>query len=173
MRSEEGNPKLETTQNLPDFPYARFADSIGLKGIQVDRPEDVGQARGEALAADRPVVFEAYISGNVPTLPPHISFEQAKELTSALVKGDPEEVGIIKHSVKELLCTSYTPFEVRQSSAITSIFTYPTYIKTSDNDEVDGHSHHAGSSSENNNHTHDDKQKRSILAPLRLRQGWK
>ena len=106
MRSEEGNPKLKTTQNLPDFPYARFADSIGLKGIRVDRPEDVGQAWDEALAADRPVVFEAYTSGNVPTLPPHISFEQAKEFTSALVKGDPEEGGIIKQSVKELLCTS-------------------------------------------------------------------
>ena len=41
--------------------------------------------------------------GDVPTLPPHISFEQAKEYTSALVKGDPEEGGIIKQSVKSLV----------------------------------------------------------------------
>lgn len=103
MRIEEGNPKLETTQDLPDFPYARFADSIGLKGIRVDRPEDVGRAWDEALSADRPVVFEAYTSGDVPTLPPHISFEQAKEYVSAIVKGDPEEAGIIKQSVKSLV----------------------------------------------------------------------
>ena len=103
MRIEEGNPKLESTQDLPDFPYARFADSIGLKGIRVDRPEDVGAAWDMALTADRPVVFEAYTSGDVPTLPPHISFEEAKQYMSALLKGDPDEGGIIKQSVKELV----------------------------------------------------------------------
>jgi len=103
MRIEEGNPKLPTTQDLPDFPYARFADSIGLKGIRVDRPEDVGRAWDEALSANSPVVFEAYTSGDVPTIPPHISFEQAKEYMSALVKGDPDEGGIIKQSVKSMV----------------------------------------------------------------------
>ena len=39
----------------------------------------------------------------VPTLPPHISFAQAKEYMSALVKGDPEEAGIVKQSLKDLL----------------------------------------------------------------------
>lgn len=100
MRIEAGNPKLEATQDLPDFPYARFAESIGLKGVRVDRPEDVGRAWDEALSADRPVVFEAYTSGDVPTLPPHISMEQAKHYTSALLKGDPEEGNIIKESIK-------------------------------------------------------------------------
>ena len=103
MRIEEGNPKLPATQDLPDFPYARFADSIGLKGIRVDRPEDVGRAWDEALSANSPVVFEAYTSGDVPTIPPHISFEQAKEYMSALVKGDPDEGGIIKQSVKSMV----------------------------------------------------------------------
>ena len=70
MRIEAGNPKLEATQDLPDFPYARFADSIGLLGIRVDKPEDVGRAWDEALSANRPVIFEAYTSGDVPTLPP-------------------------------------------------------------------------------------------------------
>jgi pyruvate dehydrogenase (quinone) len=102
MRIEAGNPKLEATQDLPDFPYARFADLIGWKGIRVDRPEDVGRAWDEALSADRPVLFEAYTSGDVATIPPHISFEQAKEFASALLKGDPDEAGIIKQSVKSV-----------------------------------------------------------------------
>ncbi len=100
MRIEAGNPKLEATQTLPDFPYARFADSLGLKGIRVDQPGDVGTAWDAALSADRPVVFEAYVSGNVPTIPPHISFEEAKNYASALLKGDPNEKGIIKESIK-------------------------------------------------------------------------
>ena len=100
MRVEAGNPKLETTQDLPDFPYARYAESIGLQGIRVDKAEDVGRSWDEALSANRPVVFEAYTSGDVPTLPPHISLKQAKHYTSALVKGDPEEASVIKQSVK-------------------------------------------------------------------------
>ena len=100
MRVEAGNPKLETTQDLPDFPYARYAESIGLQGIRVDKAEDVGRGWDEALSANRPVVFEAYTSGDVPTLPPHISLKQAKHYTSALVKGDPEEASVIKQSVK-------------------------------------------------------------------------
>lgn len=103
MRIEEGNPKLETTQDLPDFPYARYAESIGLRGIRVEKPEDVGRAWDEALSARMPVVFEAYTSGDVTTIPPHISFEQAKNYTSALMKGDPEEMGIIKQSFKEVV----------------------------------------------------------------------
>jgi len=103
MRIEAGNPKLETTQSLPDFPYAAYADELGLKGIRVDNPDSVASAWEAALSADRPVVFEAYVSGDVPTLPPHISLEQAKEFTSALIKGDPNEGGIIKQSAKSII----------------------------------------------------------------------
>jgi len=103
MRIEAGNPKLETTQSLPDFPYAAYAEELGLKGIRVDNPNNVASAWDAALSADRPVVFEAYVSGDVPTIPPHISFEQAKEFTTALVKGDPNEGGIIKQSAKSII----------------------------------------------------------------------
>jgi len=103
MRIEAGNPKLETTQDLPDFPYASYADSLGLKGIRVNKPEDVGAAWDAALSADRPVVFEAYVSGNVTTIPPHISFEEAKNYASALLKGDPNEGKIIVESVKSVI----------------------------------------------------------------------
>ena len=65
------------------------------------RPQ--GRTGNEALSANRPVVFEAYTDANVPTLPPHITFEQAKEYTSALLKGDPEEEGIIKQTIKDVV----------------------------------------------------------------------
>jgi pyruvate dehydrogenase (quinone) len=50
---------------------------IGLKGIRVDRPEDVEGAWREALAADRPVVLEAVTDPEVPPLPPHITLKEA------------------------------------------------------------------------------------------------
>jgi pyruvate dehydrogenase (quinone) len=103
MRIEAGNPKLPETQNLPDFPYASYADSLGLKGIRVDKPEDVGAAWDAALSADRPVIYEAYVSGDVTTIPPHISFEEAKNYGEALLKGDPNEGSIVKESIKSVL----------------------------------------------------------------------
>lgn len=103
MRIESGNPKFAASQDLPDFPYASYAESLGLRGIRVDRPEDVGSAWDAALAADRPVVYEAYTDPNVTMFPPHISFEQAKHFMATLVKGDPDEANIIGASVKSLL----------------------------------------------------------------------
>jgi pyruvate dehydrogenase (quinone) len=103
LRIEGGDPKLPLTQDIPDFPYASFADSLGLKGIRVDKPEDVGPALDEALSSRRPVVLDVYTDPNVPTLPPHITFQQAKNFSTALLKGDPEEVPIIVESVKGVI----------------------------------------------------------------------
>jgi pyruvate dehydrogenase (quinone) len=84
---------------LPDFKYAAYAETLGLKGIRVERPEDVGPAWDEALAADRPVVYEAVTDPEVPPLPPHIRFEQAQKMAMAL-PGDPHTARIVKESVK-------------------------------------------------------------------------
>jgi len=100
QRVMEGDPKFEGSQDLPDFPYARFAELIGLRGIRVDNPDDVGGAWDEALASDRPVVLEAITDPSVPPLPPHIRLEQAKEISMALFKGDPNAWEIIKQSFK-------------------------------------------------------------------------
>ena len=79
-----GDPKLEASQRIPDFPYARYAELLGFVGIRVDAPEQVAPAWERALAADRPVVLEAVTDPEVPPLPPHIEFEQARNLAAAL-----------------------------------------------------------------------------------------
>jgi pyruvate dehydrogenase (quinone) len=99
QRVMSGDPKLEASQVLPDFPYARYAELIGLKGIRVDRPEDVGAAWDEALAAGGPVVLEAITDPEVPPLPPHIRLDQARQLAHAL-PGDPSRGRIVKQAVK-------------------------------------------------------------------------
>jgi pyruvate dehydrogenase (quinone) len=103
MRIESGNPKYDPSQDLPHFNYAQYADQIGLNGIRVERSEDVGPAWDRALASNRPVVFDAVVDPNISQLPPHITLTQAHNLFSALAKGDPDEVGVIKESIKEVL----------------------------------------------------------------------
>ena len=103
QRAMEGNPKFEGSQDLPDFPYARYAEMLGLKGIRVDSPDRVGPAWDEALNADSPVVYEAITDPEVPPLPPHITIEQAKALSSALLSGDPNAGRIVKQSFSQKL----------------------------------------------------------------------
>jgi len=99
-----GDPKFDASQVLPPFPYAQFAESVGLKGIKVDRPEAVGPAWDAALAADRPTLVEFVTDPEVPPLPPHISFEQAKNFMQALVK-DPSRGEMLKHSIQQVMDT--------------------------------------------------------------------
>ncbi|SUD85849.1 thiamine pyrophosphate protein [Stutzerimonas stutzeri] len=103
QRVMEGDPKFEASQNIPNVPYHRFAESIGLKGIYVDREDRVAAAWEEAFAADRPVLLEFKTDPDVPPLPPHIKLEQAKNFATTLLHGDPEQGGIIKQSAKQLL----------------------------------------------------------------------
>ncbi|MEU2613386.1 thiamine pyrophosphate-binding protein [Micromonospora sp. NPDC007271] len=54
----------------PDVPYAGWARLLGLHGVRVDRPELVGPAWDEVLAADRPSVLEAVVDPAVSLEPP-------------------------------------------------------------------------------------------------------
>jgi len=103
QRAMEGDPKYEASQEVPDFPYARYAELVGLHGIRVDKPDEVGGAWDEALTADRPVVLEAVTDPEVPPLPPHITFEEARFYMKAIVGGDPDRGRMIKQSLKQKL----------------------------------------------------------------------
>ncbi len=105
QRVMEGFPRFDATQQIPDFPYHKFAEMLGFKGIYVDDPEHMGAAWDEALASDRPVVLEVKTDPEVPPLPPHISFEQAKAFMSTALKGDPDEGGMLKGAVHQVLAS--------------------------------------------------------------------
>jgi pyruvate dehydrogenase (quinone) len=65
----------------------------------VDDPERIADAWDEALSADKPVLIEAVTDPEVPPLPPHIRFEQARKLAAAL-PGDPARGEIVTQSLK-------------------------------------------------------------------------
>jgi pyruvate dehydrogenase (quinone) len=110
MRAMQGAPKFAESQNLPDVDYAAFARSIDLIGINVDTAEQLAPAWESALAAGRPVVLDVRCDPNVPPIPPHATFEQAKDLISALVHGDEDSWGIVKEGVKQKV-QQYLPGE--------------------------------------------------------------
>ena len=103
QRVMEGDPKFDASQQIPNVPYHRFAELIGLRGIYVDDPARLGAAWEEALASDRPVVLEVKTDPEVPPLPAHISFGQAVKFSEALLKGDPREEGVILGTARQAL----------------------------------------------------------------------
>jgi pyruvate dehydrogenase (quinone) len=109
MRAMEGDPKFAASQELPDFDYAHFAETAGLIGIRVDRPDDVAGAWERAFAADRPVLVDALTDPNIPPLPPHITFKQAKAMMSSMLKGDPDLGAVVRKSFRGVLREFYHP----------------------------------------------------------------
>jgi len=100
-RVQLGDGKTPSTQGIPDFAYHRYAELVGMKGILCDDPDDIAGAWKEALASDRPVIIEFRADPNVPPLPPHITFKDARNFMTMM--GDEPELGsVLVNSAKQL-----------------------------------------------------------------------
>ncbi|HJW57252.1 MAG TPA: thiamine pyrophosphate-requiring protein [Burkholderiaceae bacterium] len=102
QRVMEGDPKFEATQQIPNVPYHKFGELIGLTGIFCDQEQHVGAAWEAALASDRPVVLEFKTDPEVPPLPSHITLAEAKKFAETIVKGDPREGHMIAGALKQV-----------------------------------------------------------------------
>jgi pyruvate dehydrogenase (quinone) len=101
QRVMEGDPKFEASQAIPYVPFEQWAEMIGLRGIKVDKPEQIDAAWEQALTADRPVIINAITDPEEPPLPPHITVEQAKAMSEAVLKGDPAGVRDMVTAMRE------------------------------------------------------------------------
>ncbi|WP_316740808.1 thiamine pyrophosphate-requiring protein [Streptomyces sp. MK7] len=102
QRAMAGDPKFPGSQYIPDVPYAKYAELLGLKGIYCDKPKKVGKAWDEALAAERPVVLEFKVDQEIAPIPPHIMLSQGKKAAKAAVR-DPERAGIAAKGARQKL----------------------------------------------------------------------
>lgn len=100
QRVMSGDPKFEASQNLPGFSYADYAKQLGLVGVEVKTPDAVGPAWDEALSADRPVVLDVHTDPDVAPLPPHISFNQARQYLHSILAGEADSPGHVVQAVK-------------------------------------------------------------------------
>ncbi|WP_028046266.1 thiamine pyrophosphate-requiring protein [Cellulomonas sp. URHE0023] len=87
QREMEGDPRFPTSQRVPAFPYAGYAELLGLTGIRVSDPSEVAPAWRAAFAADRPVLVEAVVDPDVPLLAPR----QPQEKVDQTVRGLEQE----------------------------------------------------------------------------------
>ena len=102
QRVMNGNPRYDASQDIPDVRYSAFAEQIGLKGLFVDDPADLGAAWDEALTADRPVVLEVKTDREIAPLPPHISFKEAKAFMFSMAK-DEDAGHVIKDTARQVV----------------------------------------------------------------------
>jgi len=100
MRAMEGAPKFAESQRLPDVDYAAFAASLGLQGIYVDKPDDLGPAWDQALSAGRPTLLDVRVDPSIPPIPPHATFEQAKATAKSILGGDEDRRSVIVEGIK-------------------------------------------------------------------------
>ncbi|GAA3357787.1 thiamine pyrophosphate-requiring protein [Streptomyces antimycoticus] len=100
MRAMGGAPQFLPSQELPDVSYARFAESLGMTGLRVEKPEQVEQAWREALAADGPAVVEFLTDPAVPPIPPHATWEQMEATVESIIKGDSDRAGMVRQGLK-------------------------------------------------------------------------
>jgi pyruvate dehydrogenase (quinone) len=100
QRAMAGDPRFDASQSLPPFPYARYAELLGMKALRVDSPDAVKPAWEEALAHPGPVLYEAVTDPNMPPMPPQLRFETLRNMTRAFIKGDPAARDIMRHAVR-------------------------------------------------------------------------
>ena len=103
-RVQLGDGKTPLTQTIPDFPYHKYAELLGFKGIYCDDPERIGAAWDEALASDCPVIMNMKADPNVPPLPPHITLKDAKNFVT-MMADEPELASVLKNSAKQVLAS--------------------------------------------------------------------
>jgi pyruvate dehydrogenase (quinone) len=100
QRAMAGDPRFDASQSLPAFPYARYAELLGMKALRVDSAEAVRPAWEEALAHRGPVLYEAVTDPNMPPMPPQLRFETVRNMTRAFMKGDPAARDIMRHAAR-------------------------------------------------------------------------
>jgi pyruvate dehydrogenase (quinone) len=69
-----GLPEYGTVLRNPDF--AKVADAVGMRGIRVERPDDVDEGVREAMACSGPVLLDVLTNPDEVSIPPTPTLEQ-------------------------------------------------------------------------------------------------
>lgn len=88
QRAHEGDPKFAPSQDLLDFPYAKYAQSLGLEGYLIESASQIDSVLKYAMSATRPALIEVLADANIPPVPPNAGMKEAVNLVEAVSKED-------------------------------------------------------------------------------------
>jgi pyruvate dehydrogenase (quinone) len=77
---------LTTGTDLENPNFAAMAEATGVRGIRIEKPDEVDAAIAAALAHDGPVLVDAVVARTELAMPPAITAEMAKGFTLYMVK---------------------------------------------------------------------------------------
>jgi pyruvate dehydrogenase (quinone) len=77
---------INTGTDLKNPDFAAMANAIGVRGIRLQDPGDVGEGIAAALAHNGPVLVDAVVNRTEVAMPPSITVEMAKGFTLYMVK---------------------------------------------------------------------------------------
>ena len=77
---------LDSGTDLKNPNFAAMAEAVGVRGIRLERPEEVEAGLAEALAHDGPVLVDAVVNRMELVMPPKVMAEMAKGFTLYMLK---------------------------------------------------------------------------------------
>jgi pyruvate dehydrogenase (quinone) len=77
---------LDTGTELKNPNFAAMAEAVGVRGIRLERPEDVETGVAEALKHDGPVLVDAVVNRMELAMPPKVMVEMAKGFSLYMLK---------------------------------------------------------------------------------------
>jgi len=77
---------LDTGTELKNPNFAAMAEAVGVRGIRLERPEDVETGVAEALNHDGPVLVDAVVNRMELAMPPKVMVEMAKGFSLYMLK---------------------------------------------------------------------------------------
>lgn len=83
-----GNPEFVCDNAHIDFHLV--VDAMGGKGFHCDDPAQIGATLDAFLAHDGPALLNCDVDTHEAPMPPHLSFEDAKQMAKAMAKGTPD-----------------------------------------------------------------------------------
>jgi pyruvate dehydrogenase (quinone) len=77
---------LTTGTDLQNPNFAAMAEAAGVRGIRIEKPDEVDAAIAAAIAHDGPVLVDAVVARSELAMPPAVTAEMAKGFTLYMVK---------------------------------------------------------------------------------------
>jgi pyruvate dehydrogenase (quinone) len=79
-----GYPSFQTDLKNPDF--AKMAEAIGILGVRIEDPAEVGSGLERALTHPGAALIDVVTDPNALSLPPHVDYKQVKGMALATGK---------------------------------------------------------------------------------------